>query len=431
MKFFAVVLITVLSLYACNTEEVTPIIGSVSLDDLLGNDTLRVLTLSVDTSWRTDHTDNWIFINDSNGKTIASAPFESGDQLEIKAFMKQKPASVNVSLLEVNKSESIFYLRSYSGIQRDLYWHVTRLVEQKRKPIGPVSIIINNAPRPPANHYQVSDDFGSSSFDINYTPGTAIIGYNLFESTTKIAISVSTFTNETRYLQIENPGLFDNFNFDFNDFTYLNHQSVLLLGQNNFVSAKIRGLKDLAYDKKIDQKGIVLTEVLKLSGADKVYLGYNGGFPFYYTELKVNTEKYHYHYEKLGPAPDFGKMQVPKKIPLIADAGFSTFSISGADDYDHLHAVWNGSSMQDKPGYKLNWLIFSDMLNYPGYLELPVEIKNTYPALDFDYDQMQLETVTVNRNISGYGYNDMIGDLFKSNTEDYRPHEYEYFIIRK
>ena len=121
MKFVAVILITLLALSACNSEEeLTPIIGSAFLDDLLGNDTLKLLRVTVDSSWQTGDTDNWIFINDQEGKVLASRSFESGDQMDIKAFLKQRPATVNVSLLEVNESATQFKVRSYTGIQRGI-----------------------------------------------------------------------------------------------------------------------------------------------------------------------------------------------------------------------------------------------------------------------------------------------------------------------
>jgi hypothetical protein len=307
-------------------------------------------------------------------------------------------------------------------------WHITRLVEQKRKPKSSLRITINNAPRPPANQYQVSDDYGSSLFELGYTLGVATIDCSLFESTSKIGISVYTYSNEIRYLEIDNPGIFDSFSFDFNDFAYPNHQTVLPLNSNSFVSATIRGLKDLKYDRNIDQKGIALTNVTKQEGAEKIYLGYVSGFPYYYTKLNVNTEFYQYHYEKLGQAPDFGKLSIPGQFPRIVDDGFSTFALSGADEYDHVQVTWKWPT-QDVPGSAWNWIIHSDMKNYPAGLELPEEILNEYPGIDLDREQLTLENARIIRNIEGYSYSDMIGVLTKKNTEDYRPHEFAYFII--
>ncbi|MBS0000287.1 MAG: hypothetical protein KFF73_15000 [Cyclobacteriaceae bacterium] len=430
MKFVKSVLFSLLTLIACNPEdELTPIIGSVYLDNLLEPDTIKVLSVSVDTSWQTDHSDNWIFVNDMKGKMLGSQQFESGENFDIKGFIKSRPSVVCVSVLEVNNASAmtVFDLQSYTGIQRGSNWHITRLIENKRKPAGPIRITINNSPVPGYNHYQVSDDFGGQYFDMNYSSGVTTIDYTLFEWVYKIGITVSTQSNEIRYLEIENPSLFDDFDFNYNDFGYLNHQAVITLVPNSLVFSAIRGLRDLKYNKKIHQKGLALAEVNKPGGSDKIYLGYNGGFPFYYTELSLNTEEYQYHYEKLGQSPDFGKISVPELTVNIVDDGFSTFAISGAEDYDHLRTDWYLPEMPDQQEFK--WKIHCAVDNYPALLELPAEIKSEYLNLEFDHDQLVLNSVKVIKNIDRYSYAEMIGELIKNNQEDYRAHEYEFFII--
>jgi len=434
MKRFLGFFLAIFILFACNSiDEITPIIGSVNLDDLIEKDTVTLLIVSVDPSFQTSQSDDWIFISNPEGHVLGAKRFESEEVFTMKAYIESKTPYVNVSLLQVlnSGSRTLFNLRSYADIKRAKKWHISRLVEEKRKFIGNINIKINNSPRPTTTHYQVSDDFGGQSFSSIYSNGITTLVFNLFESVSKIGVTVATNSNEVKFLEINNPSIFGDYTFDYyNDFDFPTHHAVISLPQNNYVFATVRGLMDLSYNKRIRFKGLAQSESMFINGADKIAMGYNNGFPYYFTELTLNRPGYLYHYEKLGDSPVLDGISIPENPISINSNIFSSFTISGADDHEHQESSWDWTETVDGKEHILKWIVNCPLNKHPVFLELPGEIEFEYPFLDFDYDRMYLETANVINNISDYSYEDMVENFNKSNEEDYRPYEYEKITVR-
>jgi hypothetical protein len=419
--------------WECNTvDEVTPIIGTVSIDDLIKPDTVSILSVTVDPSYQTSLSDDWIFVSSTTGKVLGWKRFESGESFDLKAYINFKPSFVTISVLQVfeTATRTTFNLRSYARIPREKNWLLTRLIENKRNALGNIDIVIQNSPRPSYTYFQASDNFGGQSYSFSYNLGTTTLDFTLFESVTRIGVTISTLTNQIKYLEIEKPVLVGNYTYDFlNDFVSPDHEALVSLGSNVYVSAVIRGLQDLTFNKNLRLKGLALTEAGYLEGADQIPLGYNNGFPYYYTELSVDKESYHYQYEKLGDPPIFEILSVPANPIKIENNIFSSFSISGGNAYADLQNLWNRTETLDSREYMVEWSIYCPRNAYPVLNEFPPEIVAKYPWLDFDHDLMNLENVKVIRNILNYGYDEMIEELIKDNQEDYRPHEYETITV--
>ena len=433
MKHFILFLFPFAAFWACNTvDEVTPIIGTINVDDLIKPDTVLVLTVNVDPSYQTGQTDDWIFVNSSNGKILGWQHFESGDQFDINAFINTKPSFVTVSVLQVQETatRTSVNIRSYGRIERGKNWLLSRLIENKRNSIANLDIIIRNSPLPSLAYFQASDNFGGQSYSTSYNQGTTTINFTLFEAVSRIGVTISTVTNEIKYLQIEKPAPVGNYTFDFlYDFASPDHEALISLGSNVYVMAVIRGLQDLAYNRNLRLKGLALTEAGYLNGIEQVPLGYNNGFPHYYTELTVDKTNYIYRYEKLGTAPALGNISIPANPIRIDNNSFSAFRISGGAAYSHLQNLWKWTENSNGHENILEWSIYSPRDAYPALTELPVEILSEYPFLDFNHDLLNLDHVSVIRSIVGYRYEDMIGEVIKDVQADYIPHEYEMITL--
>lgn len=433
MKHLVLFLFSFMVFAACNNvDEVTPIIGTVNIDNLIEPDTVRVLSVTVDPSFQTNQSEDWIFVTNQTGLILGREQFESGENFDIKAFISSIPSYVTVSVMEVleTATETTFNIRSYARIPRGEKWLLSRLIENKRNPLGNIDIVIQNSPRPSYAYYQASDNFGGQSYSFSYNLGITILNFTLFESVSRIGVTISTLTNEVKYLEIENPSILGNYSYDFlNDFVSPDHQALIQLGTNTYVSAVIRGLEDLTYNKNLSLKGMALTEAGYLNGTEVIPLGYNNGFPYYYTVLTVDKGSYLYQYEKLGEAPVLGSISVSSNPIKIESNTFSNFSISGGEAFTHIQNIWDRTVMKDGHEFNLEWSINSPRDAYPLLNQLPDEIKNKYPFFNFDLNLMDLVKLNAFRNINHYTYAEMIEELIKDNQEDYKPHEYETIII--
>jgi hypothetical protein len=433
MKLIPLFLSLLIIFWACNTEdEVTPIITNVEVEDLIKPDTVLVVSVTVDPSYQTSQTEDWIIISTGSGNLLGWGHFESGDRFDIKAFINTKPSFVTVTVLQVleTATRTTFNLRSYAHIKLGENWQLSRLIEDKRNSLGTIDIIIQNSPRPSYAYFQASDNLGGQSYSSSYNLGTTTINFNLFEGVSKIGVTISTLTQEIKYLEIEDPVPVGNYTFDFlNDFISPDHEALISLGSNVYASAMIRGLPDLKYDKNLQLKGLALTEAGYLDGIDQIPLGYNNGFPYYFTELNVDKENYQYLYEKLGAAPALGNISIPANPVHIDNNTFSAFSISGGAAYTHLQNLWNYTDNTGGRENVLEWLVYCPRGAYPVLNELPEDILSEYPFLDFKHDLMNLDYVKVFRNFADYNYEDMIGELIKNHEDDYSTHEYEIITI--
>jgi hypothetical protein len=434
MRHVPGIFLSILILIACNSiDEVTPIIGSVDPDDLIKQDTVVILDVSVDPSLQTKYSDDWIFVSNPEGHVLGSKKFESDQSFNMKAYIENNTPEVNVSLLQIIQSGTmtIFNLRSFAHIKRGKQWHISRLIEEKRNSLGKIDIRINNSPRPNVTHYQVSDDFGGQSFSSNYSKGTTTFTINLFESISRIWVTVSTGSNELKFLEINNPVIFGDYSYDYYaDFGSPHIEEVISLPQNNYVFATVRGLQDLSYNKKIKSKGLALSEADFRNGRDKVVLGYNYGFPYYYSELTMNTPNYLYHYEKLGDPPVLDGISISVNPITINSNIFSSFDFTGDEGFEHMETTWNWTETINGDENILKWKINSPLDQQPVFLEFPEEILLEYPFLDFDFDRMILETVNLYNNIENYGYEELVEMQIKTNESDYKSYEFEMLSVR-
>jgi len=433
MKHFLGYLLALMIFWACNPEdEITPIIGSIYVDDLIKPDTIQVLSLTVDPSYQTNQTDDWVVVSTATGKLLGWAPFESGDQLVLEAFTNSRPSFVTVTILQILETgmRTNYNVQSYARIPRGVNWNLSRLIETKRNALGNIDIMIQNSPWPSFAFFQASDNFGGQSYSSFYNQGTTTLDFTLFEGISRIGITISTLNDEIKYLEIEKPVLNANYTYDFvYDFVSPDHEALISMGSNIYVNAVIRGLPDLKYNRNLRLKGMALTEAFYPNGAEQVPLGYNNGFSHYYTELIVDKESYQYRYEKLGTAPALGNISIPANPIRIEDNTFSGFSITGGAAYTHLQNSWSHTTISDGREYIITWSVYSPRGAYPVLNELPEEILTEYPFLDINHDQMSLDYVNTYRNFSNFSYDDMIGELIKEKEEDYRPHEFEMITL--
>jgi len=436
MRYLFLFLLAALIISACDTSnEVTPIAGFGNIFKSQGKtDTMNIFSVSVDPSFSTDHSDDWIIISSLDGKVLGFRQFETNTTFNIEAILAAIPDRVNVSILQINftTTRTSYSVQSYSNIQTAKTWYIKRLIEKKRNPRGTLIINILNSPQPSLALYKVSDDFGSQSYSSSWSSAKRLntFNYTLYEDVSKIMISVTTPENKVKYVEIRNPNPLLNYNFDYDtDFVEPEYHIQISLIPNTYVFALIHGMNDLVQNKSIQLKGLGFTEVTHLNGTDQLALGYNTGYAFYYTDIIVNMADYIYQYEKLGDAPNLVDISVsPNSVTWIND-DFLNFDFSNAEEYDHIQTRWEKNQNLNGMEHVFIWYISSSSTHHPLFSEIPEEIKMEYPFLDFDFDEMRLGSLTLFKNIDGYGYEEIIDNLITNKQEDYRPYEYESISI--
>ena len=388
-----------LSLVSCETDDSDPIIEEpeVISEGVFTVDLLEGYPYGID--------EVWLILHDLDGKPIDYAEVGTGGKAE---FDVDRAGRYHLSLYYRNTLQGmdINTIQTYTNIKatRNITFGLSRTGRNIPEPTGNFEAIIK------FNDY---GNFGYTSSSFNTTnSGSYWLDYDLHMTTpiypNEKKYLVAGVNNEGRigYTYISNPENDKTYSFDFES---LNSYDRLVKIENPAPRSITYSVNAMTELNGFYHYGYAVSR--NTSNRSSVELGYLNEYKTYSTLVSASTPpgaKTQSFYYQLGEIPEkITLLTIPEINVLknqITDFNFTLFpeATEYVVTFDYP-IIWE----YPDPIKNVRWFVYG---NSPTFsMELPEEIKNTYPLLS-NLGKMQLESIAINKN--SYSYDEFIFDQF-------------------
>ena len=380
-----------------------------------------LLTLTVDASFSTSQSDNWVLVHDINGKLLGYQPFEVGDSIVIEKKQDTADKKINITLIRFDPSLNYLNLQSYLvndiGQQWTLQSPVYPSYENK---IGQFYVNVTNVPLEAG--FQFSNKNQVLLGTARWNSGVLDQTLDLHENARDFFFALNGESGIPKYLLLHNakPGEIWNLSATLmKDFD----KTVVVTFPSTFTRKILYTVNNVQPGQPNPKCGYVLngnltnTYVSHTETRHGVALGYLDMFTNYFTNLSVeygNSLKY--YYERLGTAPS--KIQLPLNDSFsLTDKNIFQFRFHHNKPFLQRSSYW----LYKEAGATLRWEVHAPPDAVQLYPDLPAELSNKFPNLTPAKLQHEASIFTV----QGESYSDFLNFTFKkkpraSSYENYR-----------
>lgn len=346
-------------------------------DDIENAKETSLLTLSVDPSYPTDDSDDWIIVNSEAGDLLAYMPFESNQELEI---LTDKPILGKLTITYLNylpfEEGKNYSMKSFTSIEKGKHLVVGGLT--KTEISGSINISVSDVHSYQNTHLttRFGTQFGGSiSWDINNS--VLDLQSSTFTGASKY-ISTVTSGNMYRYKVLDNVRPNETYDFSFDDMIPFEEKATFIFPEAKFVSLFVYGSDP---ELASTPNSFLLDWRLISNPGTAIVPEYINVLTNYRTELAVYYEGYSYSYVNQGSIPDDLSTWPQQSDFGVNEKSLSNFSAATSKPFVWLMARWGYSDIPNKTA--VSWQVSSPSPNF-RIKELPAEIIGAHPALTFD-----------------------------------------------
>ncbi|MEB2775099.1 hypothetical protein SYJ56_07260 [Algoriphagus sp. D3-2-R+10] len=384
-------LILFVVVFSCDTADPDPVI-----DDEPEVISEGVFTVDLPTGYPFGTSEVWLILHDLEGNPIDYEKVGLGGKAEFDVDRKQR-YHLSLYMRTTSFDMDINFIQTYTNIKatRDITFGLSRTGYSIPEPTGNFDVTIKLS------------DYGNTAYTSTsfntYNPITNFLEYDIqliapiYPNEKKYLVTAES-KGESRYTFITDPVKDKSYIFDFESLKTFD--KVISIGDisstNIYYSVNAMNEMD----------GFYLSGYLVSSnkfGSSSLELGYLNEFQIYSTSVNASQRtdaKTTSNYYKIGEIPekinllDIPEIQVQKK--QVTDFSVSLFT--GSTDYVVVFDYPNLSTYPE-PIKNVRWFVYGNSSTFN--LELPEEIKNTYPLLS-DLNKLQLESVDINKSSISY-----------------------------
>jgi hypothetical protein len=412
------VLVSIIPWIACTKEATPPDPPTPPVTD----PEIKLLTLTVDASYSTSATDNWVLVHDINGKMLGYQSFETGDSVLIKKSGEIADNKINITLIRFDTNFKYLNLQSYLYNNVGQEWTLSMPVYPPvTSKIGQFQV--NVASVPAESSYQFSNKnhilFGTAHWSLG---GLLEQTLDLHANAPDCFFHLTDDRGVPKYLLLQNIQSGQQYNLsanllkDFDKTVGVSFPPTLsrkiLYTVNNVQPGQPNPKSGYILNGNLSNTYISNTET-----RSSVILGYLDSYTNYFTTMSVeygSTLKY--FYERLGTKPD--KIELPLKDSfLLTDKNIFQFRFQNNKPFVQRNSYW----MYKEAGGTLSWQFCAPYGATQLYPDIPAELTAKFPSLLPDKLQHEATLFTV----QGESYGDMIDFTFKkkprgTSYENYR-----------
>lgn len=354
---------------------------------------------TVDRSFRTDQSDDWLILHDKNGNIIDTKKFETGDALTFDSTLFIPDRQIGVTLLQVTYFNGVpsFHFKSYLTEQVNTRWKlspgssITHEESEAENAIGSFVVQVKDVNFGPTFESQLSNKRTSKTPEVYQVSPNSFKHkeHQIYPTVDDYFLFVVDDNNTPKYRFLENvtPGHHKL------SFTELSEFDRVV--DVNFPATACSGLFIQAYEK--DQEpglengyytNYYYNSGLMLSSRSNFKAGYLDRFTKYRTRAFARYTNSTYTYHALGPAPR--EITFPLQASFtLHDKSFRGFKFAAESPFLRRTSVWFFSGTIDMQSVSITWEVDSSPSSTRNINELPHEILDAYPYLNLDNLQHQ------------------------------------------
>jgi hypothetical protein len=376
--------------------------------------------IKIDESFTTAHTDNWIFIHDSQGLVLDTKRFESGETKILRN--KKVTGKFTVTFMTINES-GYSILKSYAGITRDQKWRLRNDLRGNDPGLTGAEITVTITDPDLGDYTNAAVSSALITYQVASANENSFLFYPaiVLGSNNDMFIFCTDKGDKPLYQFVENatPG---NANYDLSDFNEFDATVDIEFPSTANYYVTVKGFSAEVEPNRY--LGYSLNYFLSLPPAESesfLVLGYLDQFPNSLTYARATYDGYDLGYEAYGPRPG-APISVQNNIGSeIVNNTFGSFELSSSADFDWYHSTWEGLTTG---GQGVEWHVYGDNANLKNPQTIPDVIKGGNPELE-DVSVTHAYTQLYSGN---WSYADMIGHELKSET--LKPYEMEFKELR-
>jgi len=369
----AVFIVLLMFCFACKNDEV---VGPLSL-----------LTVTVDPSFLTSTTDNWIIISDENGSPLTYKSFESGEVQRFETNLPVPGNTIGVTLLK--------YTEQYGGkhYTADTYFQYSKggdltlsaSVDQA-PPLGPgtgeFDVTVNSVT--PIHQYSVMNKFAIGMTGSQHNePDFNFTGY-LYADASKYLLQASTQSGDVRYKMLSNIQPDDSFTFSFDELSEFDKTAEFSFPESKNVVFIIQGREQ---NQPIDGPGYLTHFHLDYDPHTHIKGGYLNSLTKYktilnasYTQAEAGT-RYELSYYNKGSVPEGRSLTLFPDDYHIYSRDIRDFSATSDNPFIYRKTFFQYTDPSS--GITFSWFVNSPSGDHK-LSELPAEIVGSRPVLKID-----------------------------------------------
>ncbi|PZX61129.1 hypothetical protein LV84_00117 [Algoriphagus ratkowskyi] len=392
MKKNLLIFLLFLPLFSCETGDEDPIIDNEPEVPSQGP-----FTVNIPSTYLSTRNEVWLILHDLDGKPIDYAKVDAAGETEFDVD-REKRYHLSLFMRNMSSDMDINFIQTFTNIKvtRNINFGLAKAGRSTPAPTGNFDVTIK------LNDYGNSA-YASSSFN-TYQTSSYNLEYDihlttpLYANEKKYLVSVGNSSGQTRYTFLTDPEKDKSYSFNFESLKSYDKTIKIENLSSTYLYYSVNAM--------IENNGFYVPSYLVSSnkfGSPSRELGYLNEFKIYSTRVEASPQKdakTTSHYYKLGDVPEkinflnIPEIQVQKKE--ITDFSFS-LSPEATDfvvvfDYPNLYSY-------PEPIKNVRWFVRGNTSSFG--LELPAEIKTTYPLLS-DLSKMQVESIDIIKSSTSY-----------------------------
>jgi hypothetical protein len=403
--FIAFILLFVLA--ACEKDEVRP---------------LKIyFQVEIDASYKTESTDNWIFVTDEKGKLWDIKPFEANQTLVFDSTAVPG-GKITITLMRYRENGDTYILESYVGESVGEKWLLKDFNTFEAGPfIGTLSVHMSDPNLGPSFGSRISNRFTSPGL----TPRETLDSYTfpkmgIYSNADDVFIFASDRNGNPYYKFIENAVAGD-YTYSLSDFSNFDKEVTYKFPETSYTALQINAFEDNQPIK--GGQGYILNSYLNGAIEPDMHNAYKAGylnrFSKYFTGVSASYPDFTLGYSSIGGIPASSTIVIENFAQAITDKSFDNFSVS-SNDYQFRTSSWIARQTVGNGSMTTYWEVHSDNEHLKNSLNIPEVLIAKYPGTNTDalthyYTTFSKSTKT---------FADVLAEQFKGS--EVKPYEQTY-----
>jgi hypothetical protein len=345
-----------------------------------GDGPSKLLTLSIDKSYNTSKSEDWIIIHDPDGRTLAYKSFEANEKIELETNEKLSKNIIGITFLKItdSKREEYFFLKSYFNVEKG----TTALLRTKTetdpgKNQGVFNLILNSITSP--------DQFSlSTKHGMLYSGGLEnrklkLKGF-LYSKSSDYLFQITDLSGNARYKMIRKVKPNDSYALAFDELDPFDKIVEFTFPTCSRVDLTVRGRSS---DQSFDDPGYTLNNHFISDNHSSIKVGYLNDLSKYETELILKYYDYGYVYKNIGSIPN-GNINWPSNSAFkIEESSIENFSAETATPFVWRQSNWNRKNSDITRPDITTWEVYSSSADQ-RITEFPKEIMSAHPTFTLE-----------------------------------------------
>lgn len=282
-----------------------------------------LLTLTVESSFDTSTTDNWVIIHDEQGIPITFEPFESDNVLHIVTPLPVTGNTIGVTLLKYSDfgGKKEYMVNTYFQFEKGGQLTLNSFVHQSFPPSGTTTtgtfkVAVNS--KYLLHQYSFTDKHARGVHSQYDSTDFAFMGYTR-DVPSKYLLQASDELGSIRYKMLDNIKPGDSFTFSFDEFSEFDKTVEFTFPESNSVLLAQVGHEE---DQSIESSSYLHHLHIPSDPDDlhsSIKAGYLNSLTKYVTSVIVSYPSYKLFYQNKGSIPEAG-------FPILSSANYSILS---------------------------------------------------------------------------------------------------------